>query len=943
MANLPPGTYAVKYELPGFKVLVREGIIIQVGATVTLNPQLEVATVAETVTVTGESPVVDIEQAKIGVNFSSAVKDNAVNARNYWALLSQTPGMKTTTPDVGGSTMGTQVGYRAYGFSGQVKIRLDGVDLTEGAGSGSMYGDYGSWEEVSVSSAGNGAEMATAGTALNAVLRSGGNQYHGGVVLTYENDRMQWNNISDSLRNQKITQGDAFTRYTDFNVDLGGRFIRDKFWHYTSFRNEYSGLSTGMRQSGGKLYVLPTSGTAPNLCSQLPCSPGSFDGAPSGGLFYTRLTNLTHKLTYQLNSNNQLSASANIREKFQPYRGGSGGNAYLQTPETTQQQESWFHIFKVQWVSTISNRMTLDLSLNNFGYYWVNLANTTGLSFQDRASTGTGTGGFIQGPFNQDLNNNRRWTEDLILSYFFNGGGGSHNLKVGYSYLWEDYRGSTRGYPGHIRYVFNNGVPDRVIIQNTPVQWEQNGLTDNSFYVQDKWQIGRKLTMNMGLRFDRYVSFLPEQIRESSGGNIWAQQGPNFANLQSGLNSFGNRHFEKHIVGTFNHPVPRLSFVYDLFGNGKTAIKGSYGLFTWNPSFELAGNALDNEYRTATYNWDGRLPMSEPAHLSGCITAGGCSLQSAPNLIDTRIEGLKLPMTHEYTLGIDQQLITDVGLRFNWVRKIQRGNYGTINKQYATSDYSPFQYRDTGPDGLAGTADDDILTMYRRNVATRPDDPVLTYLDGAGDMASTYEIEGFKRMSHGWQFIAGADWTKRDLAPSLFSTDPNTLFFLNSRPGNHYWDWTGKLIGSYMFPRGVMFNTSFRTQKGEPSARTIAVNCTAIVNAGQTCAQAGGVSLPQGNITAQTVQRDGVDGNSYPTQTLWDIGIKKTFQISERLGKIDANFDLFNIMNANTIRTWNTSSSSRTTLLDGTSVPNFHLPTGILPARVFRLGMRYSF
>src|SRR5262245_38399934 len=140
MANLPPGTYTVKYELPGFKALVREGIIVSAGGTVTINPQLEVATVAETVTVTGESPVVDLEQAKIGVNFSSAVKDNVVNARNYWALLSQTPGMKTTTPDVGGSTMGTQVGYRAYGISGQVKIRLDGVDLTEGNDTGSMYG-----------------------------------------------------------------------------------------------------------------------------------------------------------------------------------------------------------------------------------------------------------------------------------------------------------------------------------------------------------------------------------------------------------------------------------------------------------------------------------------------------------------------------------------------------------------------------------------------------------------------------------------------------------------------------------------------------------------------------------------------------------------------------------------------------------------------------------
>src|SRR5688572_18386702 len=170
--SLPAGAFTVTYELPGFKTLVPQGISVQGGRTVTAAVVVRGATVAETVTVTGESPVVDLEQAKIGVNFSSAIKDNVVNARNYWALLSQTPGMKTTTPDVGGSTMGNQVGYRAYGLSGQVKIRLDGVDLTEDNDSGSMYGDYGSWEEVSVSAAGNGAEMATAGTAVNAVIRS---------------------------------------------------------------------------------------------------------------------------------------------------------------------------------------------------------------------------------------------------------------------------------------------------------------------------------------------------------------------------------------------------------------------------------------------------------------------------------------------------------------------------------------------------------------------------------------------------------------------------------------------------------------------------------------------------------------------------------------------------------------------------------------------------
>ncbi|MBI4474517.1 MAG: hypothetical protein HY646_17740, partial [Acidobacteria bacterium] len=427
---------------------------------------------------------------------------------------------------------------------------------------------------------------------------------------------------------------------------------------------------------------------------------------------------------------------------------------------------------------------------------------------------------------------------------------------------------------------------------------------------------------------------------------IWASTGTDIV----GLETFGNNRWEKRTVGSFNMPVPRLSFIYDLFGNGRTAIKASYGLFSWNPADDLSAQALDNNYRTATYNWNGMLPMSTPAHLRACLAAPGpnsgraCSLQAGPNLTRTRIDpNLKLARTHEYTAGIDQQFGNDWLVRFNFVRKIQRGAYGTINQQYAITDYRPVQFRDIGLDGIAGNADDQIITLYSRAVPTRNADPFVTYSDGGGDMARTWELEAIKRMSNKWQMIAGIDWTKRDLAASQFSTDPNTIIFENNIPGRHYWDWTGKLIGSYEFPYGIQANTSFRSQKGEATGRTINFNCTAVINVGQTCAQAGGAAPGQGTVTAQTVVNAGADGNFYPKLTLWDVGLKKTFRIFESGHSLDLNFDLFNILNVNTIRGWNTSSSSRFTLADGTTVPNFHVPTAILQARIYRLGMRWKF
>ena len=238
----------------------------------------------------------------------------------------------------------TQVGYRSYGISGQNQIYLDGVNLTEGNNGGSLYGDYGSWEEVNVSSAGNSAETRTAGSSVNAVVRSGTNQFRGTALFAFEDAKFQADNFTEDVKKTGLGAGDKFTRYHDTNIDFGGPIKKDKFLFYSSFRREYSGLSTGMRQSGGKMYVIPASGIAPDLCTQLPCG-NTVDGSAQGATFYSRLTNGTTKLTYQINPSNMLTATGNMRLKYQPLRGGSGSTAKNVNPESAQQQQSWFHTF----------------------------------------------------------------------------------------------------------------------------------------------------------------------------------------------------------------------------------------------------------------------------------------------------------------------------------------------------------------------------------------------------------------------------------------------------------------------------------------------------------------------------------------------------------------------------------------------------------------------
>ena len=161
---LPPGVYTVTYQLAGFQKLIREGIIVQVDRTTTLNVAIGVATRAETVTVTGESPVVDVQNVNVSSAFNQTLLESLPTARDLWAVLRETPGLQMTGFDVGGSSMGTQTGYRTYGRTGQNWTTLDGVATTEGTATTGVYYDYGSFSEISVSSAGNSAEVAVPGS-----------------------------------------------------------------------------------------------------------------------------------------------------------------------------------------------------------------------------------------------------------------------------------------------------------------------------------------------------------------------------------------------------------------------------------------------------------------------------------------------------------------------------------------------------------------------------------------------------------------------------------------------------------------------------------------------------------------------------------------------------------------------------------------------------------
>ncbi len=264
---LPPGTYTVTFELPGFNTLKRENIQISMGFTATINVELAVASLQETVTVTGDSPVIDTSNTRVQQNFKLEALQEIPNSRDLWSLLAVTPSVTMGRIDVGGNRAGTQTGYTAYGFSGQNRVLVEGINTTEGTAGAGFYVDYGSFEEVFLGTIGQGAEMPTPGVQSQMLGKSGGNKFQGEFYTDYETNGMIGENIVNNVPAKFLydpvtnpggnirPHSNETLKYRDSNINVGGPIKKDKVWWYFSYRNQKTSV-------GQPNFIGPIAGTS---------------------------------------------------------------------------------------------------------------------------------------------------------------------------------------------------------------------------------------------------------------------------------------------------------------------------------------------------------------------------------------------------------------------------------------------------------------------------------------------------------------------------------------------------------------------------------------------------------------------------------------------------------------------------------------------------------
>src|SRR5947208_1273188 len=349
---IPPGDYKITYELSGFSTVVHEGVRVGLGFNATVNAELKVASLTETVTVSGQSPVVDITSTKTATNFDAKELASLPSARDFWSILAAAPAVQMQRIDIGGSAAGTQTGYSTYDTkSDQHRPMVEGIVNTEGTNAAGFYYDYGSFDEVSVATGTNSAEMPWPGVMSQFIAKSGGNSYHGKIYADYETENIQSRNIDAEQIKLGIRGGgglgptdlNRLHKYYDVNGDAGGYLKPDKFWWYGSLRNQ----------------------DAQSLLPNFPVKP-----------FETLLYNVSRKVTYALSTNNKLIGYGTWGKKTQPNRLDTflvAATAALHSSvDSTWNQAYWAHTYKGEWDSVVNDRMFFEIRGGQFPYKWPN-------------------------------------------------------------------------------------------------------------------------------------------------------------------------------------------------------------------------------------------------------------------------------------------------------------------------------------------------------------------------------------------------------------------------------------------------------------------------------------------------------------------------------------------------------------------------------------------
>ena len=951
--DLPaPGVYSISFASPGFQTQAHEGVNLGVGFTAKIDAKMQVGAVSQTVKVSGASPVIDTVAASTSSTLQRSEIIDTPKGVGLQELLPMSTGVTLQgKPDVGDSNLAARSAVVTYGVPLVPTLDVEGINTqTDKASDTAVYLDSFAIAEAEFKTIGNNADVAFPGVDQVVVMKSGSNTFHGDVRGDYENPSFQGSNTATAAAGNPL----AGSGYYDYQGDFGGRVITDKLWFYGGYSKQ--SVIQGSPNFVGGPGVVGTGGCTYLNYWQITSCPSA-----KPATITTSLPEYDYKISYQIKPSTKVLFSELHGNKFLSSQGGSPLEP-LTTSMYEQQPDSSWH-GEVQ--SAITSRLLLDALFGHGGYHTTYLNTpasaisqfgyTMGSDFAGSPSQEELTSKLFTGPnsFPQNRPQNRyemRANVSFIPSQPHLGG--THQLKIGTVNDWEiagtrvlndkpsgdyllQFSFPTGGNPN-----LATGYPNRIQVFNYPYPNSINHLYSQSGFLIDTWTI-KRVSLNLGVRGERYHSFYPTQTKVAG----------QFSNLFPAVT------YPEQNILTWVDVVPRVGAVWDIRGDGKMIVKGSFGLFGDTMGDLFANIFNPNGQQSSTYNWTGPCQATaalSPAQYHCDVTPA--FLATLPSLKSVAQTGgisqvlnpnLKQDQTYEYSAAFERQIIPNVAFNATYVNyhiynlytastnsgsttaTVQFVNNG-INVGHPLSSYTiPVTVNDT----FNGSAESRTIYTYPSTSGNNTNE-FLNNPSSRPDVFNTFQFGVTKKYSQHWTGFASF-WTTKDHrwinGVAGLAGSPNDNFY----PLDNTWNWEGLGNISYNLPWGFQVLSFYRAQSGTHGQRSVVastgtyagttpvMNGTTIVNPGGT------IPLPQGATTFFVGPYGQYSG---PFISTWNVKAAKVFKIKERWN-IEGNFQIFNILNTNAAVTTNYQTGAST----------FGVVSSIISPRVARIGGVFSF
>ncbi|MFN8066745.1 MAG: TonB-dependent receptor [Vicinamibacterales bacterium] len=796
LVDLRPGTYSLTFSLEGFSSVKREGISLSSDFTMTINTELKVGALEETLTVTGSAPTVDVQSTTKSQVLNREALDAIPTGRTIQGMGQLITGVSLNQPDIGGSKAMQQTYMSAHGAgASQTTVQVDGlmVNGLDADGAVQNYFNSSMSQEMVYTTSGAGADVSGGGVRLNMIPRDGGNTVSGSLFLGYQNESFQADNVTDELIARGVRTADGIGKLANVEGAFGGPIKKDKVWYFASARNFILDTLPANTFYGAE-------GTGSNFVAPTPTSEKAVD--PQS------IRSVQARIIWQMSQKNKLAVyndrllknrGSAMTAGFDPRTAGIIWNSPIYTTGS------------IKFTSTVSSKIFFETGFStNFERYntiyqeglqrertdptWYTVINRTDTA----RGTAWGAGAGINGMYPDSLS--------LAASVAYVTG--SHNVKVGIQDHWGTYR-NTRLANGDLRAQFNNGVPFQVTILNTPVDYTDKLKADLGVFAQDSWTL-KRLTINYGARWELFAHGV--------------------ANEESGAGRFvAARSFSAIDMPTWKSIAPRVGIVYDVFGNQKTAVKASFGKYMQQGTVGFSQSQNPLLLTTQTVAWNDLNGDGNPQGELGCVyLTAGCEINVAGNATTARqlpvnfgtvapvayAPDIKRMYNVESTASIQHEIFNGVSVTAGWYHREYFNLRRRFNTGVTLNDFTPFT--------LYSPIDGSPITYY--NISSAKVSQIATNLVDQNAPDRTMKYNGFEYNFNariGKVNLFGGGMSERILTNTCDDGwNPNLLLYCDQNETGVPFRTQFKIAGSVPVKYGINIGVAFQSLPGYVNGTT---------------------------------------------------------------------------------------------------------------------------